>query len=112
MKLEGSFLKVYKFIRDNKLDGDGLAQLEKLGMIPKHKLKDRAYYIGVCRNTNIAQWIEKPKQLSKDKLPNDCADPCFYYMREKFGNIYVDVINHPEDDNGYDLFIPLKEIEV
>ena len=29
-------------------------------------------------------------------------------MRTKFGYTYPEDINHFEDDNGYDLFIPIK----
>lgn len=104
--------KVYKFIRENKLNPENLKKLEELGMIPRDQLEDRAYYFGICRNAQIAQWVESPGYPSKNELPNGNINrgPCFYHMREKFNSIYVEQINHPEDDNGFDLFIPLKKI--
>ena len=106
--------KVYRFIRDNKLTPENMAKLVEIGMVPKDQLVDRAFYYGICRNAFIAQWIEKPGWPDKDKLPNNRPldhGPCFYHMREKFGKIFVETINHPEDDNGFDLFIPLKRIK-
>ena len=32
-------------------------------------------------------------------------------MREKFGNVFPERIFRPEDDNGYDLFIPFRQVE-
>lgn len=29
-------------------------------------------------------------------------------MRNKFGSTYEEYINHFEDDNGFDLFVPIK----
>jgi len=65
-------------------------------MIQKRDLKDLYYYIGVCRHSNVAKWSEK--------------DNCFYYLRHKFGEIFSERINHPEDDDGHDLFLPYEEI--
>lgn len=67
----------------------------KAGAISKSELKPGGWYIGQCRNTTIAQWWPKSG---------------FNYIRYKFGDKYVDTINHFEDDNGYDLFIPFKLI--
>lgn len=104
--------KVYRFIRENKLTPENMEKLVQLGMIPREELEDRAYYIGVCRNTQIAQWIESPGWPSKTELPNknQKRGPCFYHMREKFNSIYVEQINHPANDNGFDLFIPLRKV--
>ena len=33
---------------------------------------------------------------------------CFVYLRYKFGDYFTEEINHPEDDNGFDLFYPEK----
>ena len=65
-------------------------------MIDKASLEDGGYYLGVCRNSYIAKWIEK--------------DNCFYYLRTKFGNTFMEKINHPEDDDGWDLFIPYEKL--
>ena len=72
------------------------AILEDIGGITKNKLEHLSYYIGICRNSSVAQWNEKENK--------------FLYMRNKMGNYFVDKINHPEDDDGYDLFIPLKKV--
>jgi hypothetical protein len=70
-------------------------ELFSKGILKKEQLKKNHYYYGTCRNSNIAQWNGEE----------------FVYMRTKFGDIFPETINHLSDDNGYDLFIPLKEIE-
>ena len=60
--------------------------------IPKKDLIIGQVYIGKCRNTDEAIWNGKQ----------------FEYERYKFGIKYTETINHFEDDDGYDLFIPLK----
>lgn len=64
----------------------------RCGGIPKDKLEIGKTYIGDCRNASEAVWNGK----------------VFTYMRKKFGYTYPEDINHFEDDNGYDLFIPIK----
>ena len=66
------------------------------GMIRKSHLKDGAKYKGRCRNASEAIW--------------DAEREVFVYQREKFGTTFPEDINHPEDDNGYDLFIPQEEV--
>lgn len=68
--------------------------LIKWGAIPKSQLKIGRKYKGYCRNSDVATWTGKR----------------FEYLREKFGFTYIDVINHFEDDNGLDLFVPYEEI--
>ena len=67
----------------------------KAGAIAKEDLISGAWYLGQSRSTNIAQWFPFGG---------------FYYIRHKFGGTFVDSLNHFEDDNGYDLFIPFKLI--
>jgi len=67
----------------------------RCGAIPKEKLIVGKTYIGECRNASEAKWDGKK----------------FTYMRTKFGFVYPEDINHFEDDDGYDLFVPLKEKE-
>ena len=31
---------------------------------------------------------------------------CFIHLREKFGQVFTETINHPEDDDGWDVFVP------
>lgn len=64
----------------------------RCGGIPKKELIEGATYIGNCRNAIEAVWNGKR----------------FTYRRYKFGYIYDEDINHFEDDNGYDLFVPIK----
>ena len=74
----------YKIVVENLL---------RCGAIPKSKLEFGKTYIGNCRNTTEATWNGKE----------------FVYERYKFGTQYLDKINHFEDDDGYDLFVPLYE---
>lgn len=71
-----------------------IPNLIKWGAIPKSKLEVGKSYKGYCRNANEAIWNGKK----------------FEYIREKFGFKYTEVINHFEDDNGLDLFVPYKII--
>ena len=34
----------------------------------------------------------------------------FWHLRDKFGNTFAERINHPEDDDGYDVFVPTRLI--
>ena len=68
--------------------------LIRCGAIPKDKLEVGATYEGTCRNADKAVWNGK----------------CFDYKRYKFGEWEDAKINHFEDDNGYDLFVPIKKI--
>ena len=64
----------------------------RCGGIPKDKLIVGKTYIGDCRNAREAVWDGEK----------------FTYMRTKFGSTYPETINHYKDDDGYDLFVPLK----
>lgn len=72
-------------------------QLVKAGAIAKKDLKNGTSYLGKCRNAHEAI-------LHADKN-------VFIYKIHKFGDIFDEDINHFEDDNGYDLFVPIKEID-
>ena len=63
------------------------------GAIAKKDLVSGGWYIGQSRSTNIAQWFPKTG---------------FNYIRYKLGGSFVDNINHFQDDDGYDVFIPFK----
>ncbi len=68
--------------------------LIKCGAIPKVGLKDGVWYIGDHRNCQIAKWdVDKKK---------------FHHLRYKFGYRWDDC-NHFEDDDGYALFVPIRE---
>ena len=64
----------------------------RCGAISKKDLIVGKTYIGDCRNASEAIWNGK----------------VFVYKRYKFGFIYEEQINHFEDDDGYDLFVPIK----
>lgn len=65
----------------------------RCGAIPKKDLVIGKTYIGSCRNAGEAVWLGEQ----------------FEYDRYKFGFTFKEKINHFEDDNGYDLFVPLRE---
>ena len=65
----------------------------RCGGIPKEELVVGKTYVGSCRNASEAVWNGNG----------------FTYMRTKFGNTYLEDINHFEDDDGYDVFIPIRE---
>lgn len=67
------------------------------GLVRKQDLKDGAYYYGTCRNARVARWDVKKNQ--------------FTYMRTKFGSSFPEDIRHPEDDDGFDLFLPVEEVQ-
>lgn len=74
------------------------------GMVAKSDLVDGQYYQGTCRNAQVAVWrANEPKYRSEPG--------CFVYMRTKFSSVFPETINHPEDDNGFNLFIPVGIVE-
>lgn len=66
--------------------------IERCRPVPKSELMNGITYQGRCRNTTEAIW-------DVDK---------FVYIRHKFGSSYPEEINHYEDDDGYDVFIPIE----
>ena len=60
--------------------------------IPKSELEIGEKYTGICRNSWIATWNGEK----------------FEYERYKFGDRFTEEINHYEDDDGYDVFVPIK----
>lgn len=58
----------------------------------KSDLVDGEYYYGHCRNAKCAKWSQ--------------AEQEFTYIRTKFGDRFPETIKHPEDDDGFDLFVP------
>ena len=70
-----------------------IPNLIRCGAIPKDKLVKGKAYIGTCRNTTEAIWLG-------DK---------FEYIRYKFGYTYPEKINHFQDADDCDVFVPLKE---
>lgn len=65
-------------------------------MIAKKDLENLAYYAGTSRNAEVAVW-HADRQV-------------FVHIRFKFGRVFLDNTNHPEDDNNYDTFAPERKI--
>ena len=68
------------------------------GVIRKSDLENYAHYIGLSRSGNIAIW--------------DPNDERFVCIRYKFSSAFVERTKHIEDDDGYDVFVPLKKVGV
>ena len=62
------------------------------GAIPIDQLEVGKTYIGKCRNAHEALWNGE----------------VFVYERNKFGSSYYEEVEHFQDDEGYDVFIPIK----
>ena len=62
------------------------------GAIPLHNLEVGKTYVGFCRNSSEAIW-----QGEK-----------FVYQRYKWGTTYPEEINHFQNDDGYDVFVPVR----
>lgn len=65
-------------------------------VIDKDDLIDGQLYFGVSRNTTTATWSAERNE--------------FVYMRTKFMDKFEDTLPHAEDDDGFDIFVPLKAI--
>lgn len=65
-------------------------------MIAKADLKHGAYYEGRCRNATLARW--------------DGVQGVFLHWRSKFGERFIEEIDHPEDARGFDVFTPKAEV--
>lgn len=70
-------------------------QPDDIYVIPKDELVIGETYSGVCRNASEAVWDGKT----------------FTYDRHKFGSCFKENINHFEDDDGYDVFVPMRIIK-
>ena len=69
--------------------------LIRCGAIPIDKLEKGSTYEGACRNSSEATWNGED----------------FYYTRHKIGGAYIDHVNHFQNDDGFDLFVPIKKKE-
>lgn len=78
------------------LPNESKKSFKERSLIPKSELKHDVWYRGSCRNSSKARW--------------DSENNRFRYLRTKFGDSFWEDINHPEDDNGFDLFYPFEEI--
>lgn len=94
-KISETFQPYIPKVSEEEYNSVVIPSLIKWGAIPKSKLIVGKTYKGYCRNASEAIWLG-------DK---------FEYQRYKFYEIFPEKINHFEDDNGYDLFVPYKELE-
>lgn len=63
-------------------------------MIPKSHLVPGVKYIGESRNTSEAVW----------------DGYTFHYLHtEWYGDVYNNTLDHPEDDDVHDVFVPIAE---
>lgn len=67
---------------------------KSLRPIQKNELIIDKEYFGNCRNSAKAVW----------------KGDHFEYQRYKLGSWYTDEINHYEDDDGYDVFVPVEVV--
>jgi hypothetical protein len=65
-------------------------------LLVKSDLKDGSYYVGRCRNASVARW--------------NASKEIFTHWRQKFESVFVEDIKHPEDDQVFDVFRPLREL--
>jgi hypothetical protein len=66
--------------------------LIKHGALPLHEMEVGKTYIGTCRNSSEAVW----------------QGDHFIYQRYKWGSTFPEKINHFQNDDGYDVFVPIK----
>jgi len=71
-------------------------ELNIMGYIKKNELEHGAYYLGRCRNAVVARW--------------NAANNEFIHWRYKFGAKFLEVINHKDDDDGFDTFKPERKL--
>jgi hypothetical protein len=74
-----------------------LVERQTAPKLHKTELVHGAYYRGQCRNATVARWNgEKQK---------------FIHFRTKFGNVFLEEICCPEDDQVWDVFYAEEVIE-
>lgn len=72
-----------------------IAKLIKCGAIEKEELKDGVWYYGDYRNAKFGLWDAEKEQ--------------FKIQRYKHGRYRWDTCYHFQDDDGFALFVPLRE---
>lgn len=56
----------------------------------------------------VGQWYKGPDFRNGDRGKWNGTQ--FEYKRTKFGNTFIDYIDHFEDDKGYDVFFPMEAL--
>lgn len=93
---EGKASTCYKLC-SKPVTAEKLEKAVHYGLILKKDLEDGATYIGDCRNASEAVWHADKQR--------------FTYIRHKFGSSFPEDIVHPEDDEGFDIFCPVRKKE-
>lgn len=65
-------------------------------MLTKDQLVHGEYYLGRCRNAEIARWNANKQH--------------FVYRRYKFGTTFLETIKHPDDDQIWDVFDVIEHL--
>lgn len=89
--------RLYHNVLTKPMTPEKIARAVELGMIAKKDLIDGTTYIGSCRNSETAVW-HADKGL-------------FTYIRTKWGSSFPEDIEHPEDDDGFDIFVPVGVLD-
>jgi hypothetical protein len=66
-------------------------------IIARADLVDGAYYEGRCRNATVARW--------------NAERGVFIHWRTKFANVFLEAIKHPEDEQHFDVFVPIRRLD-
>ena len=84
----------YEESRSMGIDGFHKYVKEHIVPIPKPELVIGKEYPGHCRNSGRAIWYGRT----------------FKYKKKKYSKKFLEEINHYEDDDGFVVFVPIKEI--
>jgi len=92
---EGKASEIYRDL-PKPVNAETLAKAIENGLIAKKDLEDGATYVGTCRNASKAVWHADKQR--------------FTYIRHKFGSSFDEDIVHPEDDEGFDIFVAVRKL--
>ena len=89
--------RAYQTLRPGFTPDDIETAVNEYGMLRKSELVHGKSYEGWCRNANKAVWDGEAQN--------------FRYQRTKFNSTFEETIEHPEDDSGFDIFVPIKILD-
>lgn len=95
--------EVYEFMKENDIpyqvarDFDIEKDFYDKGVIRGEDLEHGKYYLGKCRNAYVGKWNDDKKVME--------------HMRYKFGVFTKDNVNYLDNDDNFDLFVAIKEID-
>ena len=93
--------RVALWLRKKKLPGRVPVPVElpmwyEAGVIKPDQLIQGQWYVGECRNSNLAVW--------------DSTTDQFWYIRSKFTFWFIEPIRHLSWDTSFDVFIPISQV--